>query len=129
MKELVPKRDETLKAEFVRQQNNETLRRDFANLANGAGQWIESRLDTVASLGLEKGTLEEHLAKLRALEAETVEYRPKVKELEDCNQEVQKALIFENKHTQYTMEVNANHFLSYVLMFKLYLDTVMMRTV
>lgn len=105
VRNLVPRRDSTLQAELVKQQNNEHLRREFAQRANVAGQWLESRLDTVASLGLQKGSLEDHLNKLRALEVEVNEFLPKMEELERYNEDVQKAMIFENKHTQYTMEV------------------------
>lgn len=104
VRELVPKRDDTLQAEMIRQQNNEHLRRQFAQKANVVGQWLESRLDTVASMGLQKGTLEDHLAKLRTLEKEVTGYRPNIDELEKYNQQVQEAMIFENRHTQYTME-------------------------
>jgi len=56
-------------------------------------------------MGLQKGSLEDHLRKLRALEQETTEFLPRIEELEKYNEDVQKAMIFENKHTQYTMEV------------------------
>jgi len=104
VKDLVPRRDATLQTELVKQQNNEHLRREFAQRANVAGQWLEARLDTVASMGLQKGSLEDHLKKLRSLEKETLEFLPRIEELEKFNEDVQKAMIFENKHTQYTME-------------------------
>jgi actinin alpha len=104
VQDLVPKRDATLQTELSKQRDNEQLRLDFADCANTAGQWLESRLDTVASMGLQKGTLEEHLTKLRNLENEASEFRSKIEDLEVFNQKVQEAMIFENKHTQYTME-------------------------
>ncbi len=55
---LVPKRDTTLQQEMIRQQNNERLRRQFAQKANVVGQWIERHLDAVASVGVQKGSLE-----------------------------------------------------------------------
>ncbi len=55
---LVPKRDTTLQQEMIRQQNNERLRRQFAQKANVVGQWIERHLDAVASVGIQKGSLE-----------------------------------------------------------------------
>ena len=106
MRELVPKRDEVLQAEMVRQQNNERLRSQFATKANTVGPWLESRLDQVASLGLRKGSLEEHLRTLQSLEGEVAECRSNLDELERYNQEVQEALVFDNPHTRYTMEVS-----------------------
>ena len=54
----MPKRDTTLQQEMIRQQNNERLRRQFAQKANVVGQWIERHLDAVASVGIQKGSLE-----------------------------------------------------------------------
>lgn len=106
VRELVPKRDAILQAEMVRQQNNERLREQFAAKANSVGQWLEARLDQVASLGLQKGTLEDHIKTLHSLEDEVAGYRPHLDELEKYNQEVQEALVFDNPHTPYTMEVS-----------------------
>jgi actinin alpha len=104
VRQLVPQRDQTLQAEMIRQQNNERLRRQFAQKANVVGQWIERHLDMVASVGVQKGSLEDHLSKLRQVENEVNAYRPNIAELERINEEVQEAMIFENTHTPYTME-------------------------
>ena len=40
---------------MIRQQNNERLRRQFAQKANHVGQWVERHLDMVASVGVQKG--------------------------------------------------------------------------
>jgi len=61
----------------------------------------------VASLGLQKGSLEDHVAMLQSLDSEVTEYRPQLDELERVNQEVQEALVFDNPHTPYTMEVSS----------------------
>ena len=60
VKQLVPKRDSTLQHEMVRQQNNERMRRQFAEKANMVGQWVERHLDAVASISVQKGSLEDH---------------------------------------------------------------------
>lgn len=108
VRELVPKRDAILQAEMVRQQNNEHLRQQFAAKANSVGQWLESRLDLVASFGLQKGSLEDHLKTLHSLDDEVAGYRPHLDELERYNQEVRDALVFDNPHTSYTMEVQSS---------------------
>lgn len=54
----------------MRQQNNERLRRAFAQKANTVGQWIERYLDLVANIGMQKGKLEDHLNKLKNIEKE-----------------------------------------------------------
>ena len=101
----VPLRDDTLQAEMVRQQNNERLRRQFAQKANLVGQWIERHLDAIASVGVHKGSLEDHLGRLHAVDKEVTGFMSNIDELERYNEEVQGSMIFENRHTPYTMEV------------------------
>lgn len=52
------------------------------------------------------GTLEDQLSHLRQYEKSIVNYKPKIDQLEGDHQLIQEALIFDNKHTNYTMEVN-----------------------
>lgn len=51
------------------------------------------------------GTLEDQLSHLRQYEKSIVNYKPKIDLLECDHQLIQEALIFDNKHTNYTMEV------------------------
>ncbi len=51
------------------------------------------------------GTLEDQLTHLRQYEKSIVNYKPKIDQLEGDHQLIQEALIFDNKHTNYTMEV------------------------
>lgn len=51
------------------------------------------------------GTLEDQLSHLRQYEKSIVNYKPKIDQLEGDHQLIQEALIFDNKHTNYTMEV------------------------
>ena len=50
------------------------------------------------------GSLEEHLNKLHLIDKDVNAYKPNIEELEKINQDIQKAMIFENRHTPYTME-------------------------
>lgn len=104
MQELIPQRDSALENEVYRQQNNERLRRQFAQKANTVGQWIERHLDLVESVGTQKGSLDDHLNKLKGIDKEVQGFRPHIDELERFNQEIQEAMIFDNRHTPYTME-------------------------
>lgn len=49
---MVPQRDGTLAAELRKQQNNENLRRQFAEKANAVGPWIERQMDAVTAIGM-----------------------------------------------------------------------------
>ncbi|KAG8186293.1 hypothetical protein JTE90_007321 [Oedothorax gibbosus] len=105
VKQMIPRRDQVLQTELMRQQSNERLRRKFAEKANAVGPWIERQMDSVAAIGMGmQGSLEDQLNKLRQFEVSVVQYRPHMDELEKCHQEIQEAMIFENRYTQYTME-------------------------
>ena len=52
VRQLVPQRDGTLQQELLKQQNNEMLRRQFADKANSVGPWIERQMDAVASIAM-----------------------------------------------------------------------------
>lgn len=144
VQQLVPLRDQSLMEENARQQNNERLRRQFAQQANVIGPWIQNKMEvgvsvTVATSALPlllshhpylihtdarpgfrmcacvqeigrisiemNGTLEDQLTHLRQYEKSIVNYKPKIDQLEGDHQLIQEALIFDNKHTKYTMEV------------------------
>ncbi|GAB6024874.1 hypothetical protein CHUAL_009988 [Chamberlinius hualienensis] len=105
VRQLVPKRDQVLQQELMRQQNNERLRRHFAEKANIVGPWLERQMDQVTAIGMGiTGNLEDQLTKLKNLDQQVVTYRPHLDELERVHQEIQEAMIFENRYTQYTME-------------------------
>ncbi|CAH2012344.1 unnamed protein product [Acanthoscelides obtectus] len=95
---LVPQRDATLQAELRKQQNNETLRRQFAEKANAVGPWIERQLDAVTAIGMGvHGTLEDQLHRLKEYEQGVYAYKPHIEELERVHQAVQESMIFENR--------------------------------
>lgn len=49
VRQLVPQRDQALIEEHARQQNNERLRRQFANQANVIGPWIQTKMEVSVS--------------------------------------------------------------------------------
>uniref|UniRef100_A0A8C1AYM9 Actinin, alpha 1 n=1 Tax=Cyprinus carpio carpio TaxID=630221 RepID=A0A8C1AYM9_CYPCA len=105
VRQLVPQRDQALIEEHARQQNNERLRRQFANQANVIGPWIQTKMQEIGRISIEMhGTLEDQLTHLRQYEKSIVNYKPKIDQLEGDHQLIQEALIFDNKHTNYTME-------------------------
>jgi len=105
VKTLVPQRDQTLQDELKKQQNNEALRRQFAEKSNQVGPWIERQMDAVAAIGMGmQGSLEEQLSRLREYEEAVYQFKPHLEELERINQQIQESFVFENRYTQYTME-------------------------
>lgn len=105
LRRLVPERDTALEQELVKQQSHERLRQQFAQKANMVGPWIEKQMKAVIDLGFNITiALEGQLANLKQYEQVVVAYKPHMDELEAYNQGVQEAMIFENPHTDYTME-------------------------
>ncbi|XP_065511240.1 alpha-actinin-4 isoform X4 [Caloenas nicobarica] len=105
VQQLVPKRDHALLEEQSKQQSNEHLRRQFASQANVVGPWIQTKMEEIGRISIElHGTLEDQLEQLKQYERRIVEYKPNLDLLEQQHQLIQEALIFDNKHTNYTME-------------------------
>ncbi|KAM9853603.1 alpha-actinin-4 [Aulostomus maculatus] len=103
--QLVPKRDKALQEELTKQQSNDHLRRNFATKANIVGPWIQTKMEEIGRISIEmNGTLEDQLTNLREYEQSIIDYKPKIDELEGVHQQIQEALIFDNKYTAYTME-------------------------
>ncbi|KAG8444102.1 hypothetical protein GDO86_009332 [Hymenochirus boettgeri] len=105
VKQLVPTRDQALQEELARQQNNERMRRQFAAQANVVGPWIQSKMEEIGRSCIDlTGTLEDQMNNLKLLEHNIVNYKHNVDKLEGDNQIIQESLIFDNKHTNYSME-------------------------
>ncbi|NXR99238.1 ACTN1 protein, partial [Oxylabes madagascariensis] len=105
VRQLVPRRDQALMEEHSRQQQNERLRKQFGAQANVIGPWIQTKMEEIGRISIEMhGTLEDQLNHLRQYEKSIVNYKPKIDQLEGDHQLIQEALIFDNKHTNYTME-------------------------
>lgn len=95
---MVPQRDQTLQVELRKQQNNEMVRRQFAEKANQVGPWIERQMDAVTAIGMGlQGSLEDQLRRLKEYEQGVYAYKPHIEELEKIHQAVQEGMIFENR--------------------------------
>ncbi|XP_051968794.1 alpha-actinin-2-like [Xyrauchen texanus] len=105
VKKLVPQRDSTLQEELSRQYVNERLRRQFAAQANIIGPWIQTRMEEISHSLVDLGvTLEDQMTQLKQYEHVIIKYKPNIDKLEEDHQVIQESLIFDNKHTNYTME-------------------------
>lgn len=85
---------------------HEDMRVHFAQKANIVGPWIENKVEVIMNLFSQpQGSMEEQLEQLQLFDHDATLYKPYMEELEGLNQAVQEAMIFENPHTEYTMEV------------------------
>uniref|UniRef100_A0A8C6Y751 Actinin alpha 3 n=1 Tax=Naja naja TaxID=35670 RepID=A0A8C6Y751_NAJNA len=108
VKQLVPHRDQTLQEELARQQANERLRRQFAAQANIIGPWIQTKMEEIGHVSVDiSGPLEDQMNQLKQHEQNIINYKVNIDKLEGDHQLIQEALVFDNKHTNYTMEVRA----------------------
>uniref|UniRef100_A0AAY4AXD5 Actinin alpha 3b n=1 Tax=Denticeps clupeoides TaxID=299321 RepID=A0AAY4AXD5_9TELE len=105
VKQLVPMRDQMLQEEVARQQSNERLRRQFAAQSNIIGPWIQTKMEEISHVSIDiAGSLEEQMSSLKQCEQNIVNYKSNIDKLEGDHQLSQEGLIFDNKHTNYTME-------------------------
>ncbi|XP_039507076.1 alpha-actinin-2 isoform X2 [Pimephales promelas] len=105
VKKLVPQRGNSLQEEMSRQNANERLRRQFAAQANAIGSWIQARMEDIARSSMDVGvTLEDQMNTLKQYEHDIIAYKLNIDKLEGDHQLIQESLIFDNKHTNYTME-------------------------
>ncbi|XP_006872063.1 PREDICTED: alpha-actinin-2 [Chrysochloris asiatica] len=105
VKQLVPVRDQSLQEELARQHANERLRRQFAGQANAIGPWIQNKMEEIARSSIQiTGALEDQMNQLKQYEHNIVNYKNNIDKLEGDHQLIQEALVFDNKHTNYTME-------------------------
>lgn len=75
-----------------------------------------ARVQEIGRISIEmNGTLEDQLTHLRQYEKSIVNYKPKIEQLEGDHQLIQEALIFDNKHTKYTMEVHTHSHIDQVV--------------
>ena len=103
--DAVPAYEARLEQELERQKNNEGLRVAFAEKANAVGAYIDQRSTDLAELSMQgQGTMEEQLEAMKAFQAETTAYQPEIEATEQANQALEEAIVFDNPHTQYTMD-------------------------
>ena len=87
--------------------DNEELRVHFAEKANQVGAYVEKKNADLTDLNIQnQGTLEEQLAALKAFQQEVAGYEAEFEACEVANQNAQAALVFDNPHTSYTMDVS-----------------------
>ncbi|XP_019329482.1 PREDICTED: alpha-actinin-4 [Aptenodytes forsteri] len=104
VQQLVPKRDHALLDEQSKQSSSTAPRRSPSQ-ANIVGPWIQTKMEEIGRISIEmNGTLEDQLNHLKQYEQSIVDYKPNIDLLEQQHQLIQEALIFDNKHTNYTME-------------------------
>ncbi|TGZ70583.1 hypothetical protein CRM22_003120 [Opisthorchis felineus] len=104
IKELAKKRSEILREEELRQVNNDKLRRQFTEKATEFDKWLQQQKSNLARNAMEaRGSLEQQRDELKNMEVEIAKHKRMLDELEQCNQALEDAYVFDNLNTSLSM--------------------------
>jgi len=99
LQRIIQDRDNELEKEQARQNENDELRRKFAEAANQFHKWLT---DTRSAMMECTGTLKEQLEATRQTAADVRSQRAQLKKLEDLGQMMEERLILDNRYTEHS---------------------------
>ena len=100
LERLIKERDEELAGEYGRQDENDRMRVEFADLANSFHKWLA---DTRVQMMDVAGTLEEQLAEVRIKSREVSKKSADMRRIEELGARLEDRLILENRYTEHSM--------------------------
>jgi len=109
---VIGQRDQRLSDEATLQQNNETLRVQFAQMANQIDEWIKSQTQKISEIDNNNTefSLENKLEQLRSVEEDIKKFTTRMEEVNSMNDKVQGSMILNNPHTTLNMETLQHSF-------------------
>ncbi|CDI97721.1 Spectrin alpha actinin [Echinococcus multilocularis] len=99
LQKIIQERDEELRRELARQEQNDQLRQEFAAAANSFHAWLQSVRN---SLMEGTGTLEEQLEAIQAKSVEIRSRRVELKQIEELGARLEERLILDNRYTKHS---------------------------
>ncbi|EDQ91836.1 uncharacterized protein MONBRDRAFT_14504 [Monosiga brevicollis MX1] len=99
LREVIEDREQDLKDELKRQQDNDELRKAFAQRANDFAAWL---LATRKSLVEGTGTLEEQLERTKLKHQEVLARKSMLKKIEELGAQMEESLILDNRYTEHS---------------------------
>ncbi|KAL5964977.1 Spectrin alpha chain [Taenia solium] len=99
LQKIIQERDEELRRELARQEQNDQLRQEFAAAANSFHAWLQSVRN---SLMEGTGTLEEQLEAIRAKSVEIRSRKVELKQIEELGARLEERLILDNRYTKHS---------------------------
>nr|CDS29622.1 Spectrin alpha actinin [Hymenolepis microstoma] len=99
LQKIIQERDEELRRELARQEQNDQLRQEFASAANSFHAWLQSVRN---SLMEGTGTLEEQLEAIRAKSVEIRSRKVELKQIEELGARLEERLILDNRYTEHS---------------------------
>ncbi|XP_033114837.1 spectrin alpha chain, non-erythrocytic 1-like isoform X2 [Anneissia japonica] len=99
LQKIIKEREVDLNKELIRQEENDKLRKQFAQLANTFHQWLT---ETRVAMVEESGTLEIQLEALKQKLTEVRNQKSQLKKIEDLGAKLEKRLILDNRYTEHS---------------------------
>ncbi|XP_071948314.1 spectrin alpha chain, non-erythrocytic 1-like isoform X2 [Antedon mediterranea] len=99
LQKIIKEREVDLNKELIRQEENDKLRKQFAQLANTFHQWLT---ETRAAMVEESGTLETQLEALKQKLNDVRNQKSQLKKIEDLGAKLEKRLILDNRYTEHS---------------------------
>ncbi|MFH4975655.1 hypothetical protein AB6A40_002364 [Gnathostoma spinigerum] len=99
LQKIIKEREIELEREQTRQEENDKLRRGFAQQANAFHQWLT---ETRSAMMETSGTLEEQLEMLKKKAVDVKNNRSQLKKIEDLGAVLEEKLILDNRYTEHS---------------------------
>ncbi|CAL8071830.1 unnamed protein product [Calicophoron daubneyi] len=99
LQKIILERDGELRRETSRQEQNDQLRQEFANVANSFHQWLQN---VRTSMMEASGTLEEQLETTRNKAAEVHARKDDLRQIEELGARLEERLILDNRYTEHS---------------------------
>ncbi|KAJ8038539.1 Spectrin alpha chain, non-erythrocytic 1 [Holothuria leucospilota] len=99
LQKIIKEREQELNKEAERQEENDRLRKQFAQMANSFHQWLT---ETRAAMVEESGNLENQLDNLKDKIKEVRAEKTQVKKIEELGAKMEERLILDNRYTEHS---------------------------
>jgi spectrin alpha len=102
LQKAIKDRDADLQQERVRQEENDSLRQKFAQLALNFYKWLTDTRNEMMEIGSNITTLENQLSATKKKSDDIKSVRAQFKTIEDLSSKLEERLILDNKYTEHT---------------------------
>ncbi|XP_077865919.1 spectrin alpha chain, non-erythrocytic 1-like [Saccoglossus kowalevskii] len=99
LQKIIKERESELNKEMRRQEENDKLRKEFAQHANAFHAWLQ---ETRAQMVEESGTLEGQLEAMKRKSVEIRAHRTELKKIEDLGAAMEEHLILDNRYSEHS---------------------------
>lgn len=102
LQKAIKDREADLQSEKKRQEENDLLRQQFAQLASDFYQWLTETRNEMMEIGSQSSSLEVQLVATKQKLEEIRSVKPQFKKIEDLSSRLEERLILDNKYTEHS---------------------------